>query len=194
MHRNQDETDTLVVRCPAWKSILVLMVAFLLMEHLIGCQTPDRKYRTLSIFFDGVPDPNAPVLNYTGENKTRIEEESTWSFHLPFAERKCDACHSGTFSNALRAEKNLLCATCHTSDQIGGTYIHGPVASGQCYACHHPHKSKLPHLLLAEGPELCIQCHDTETYPQLETHRAEKGDACLECHNPHASENAYLIQ
>jgi hypothetical protein len=42
---------------------LVALVVFAVIA-LAGC-SPQRKYKVLSFFFDGVPDPNAPKLTQT---------------------------------------------------------------------------------------------------------------------------------
>ncbi len=175
--------------------VVLLRVATLaLIGLLVTCSTPERRYTVLSTFFDGVPDPNAREAEVASRaTNAAVGEEIQYSLHLPWEQRKCELCHEVMFSNSLKIEKSLLCATCHENEQVDGAYVHGPAASGQCYACHSPHKSKFPHLLLAEGDTLCGQCHNEDTYADIELHRAEKGNDCLTCHNPHSSDNAYLI-
>src|SRR6185436_13604056 len=66
---------------------------------LSGCKVTDQNYEALSFFFDGVPDPNAPpVPENTGElgSITGGGGGKTVAFiHKPYAENKCDACHTG---------------------------------------------------------------------------------------------------
>lgn len=158
-----------------------------------SCATPEQRYKTLSFFFDGVPSPESNQPEELEPVSAELKELQL-SMHPPFAQRKCQLCHASGYSNALRLPKSELCASCHSSDQVAGKFLHGPAGSGQCYACHDPHRSKLPNLLLSEGSSLCAQCHQEENYPGIDTHRVEKGDSCLECHNPHGADNPNFLR
>ncbi|MBI5095239.1 MAG: hypothetical protein HZB26_22745 [Candidatus Hydrogenedentes bacterium] len=161
-----------------------------------GCATPEARYHALSVFFDGVPEPGAAPA--VAPQKTGDAEPAApapqFSLHPPYADRKCDLCHENQFSNHLKMEKSLLCGSCHQSDQFTGKVVHGPVSSGNCYACHDPHKSQYPHLLLEEGSAICGRCHTPESFENLERHRSEKGGDCLSCHTPHSGEKERLLK
>lgn len=176
------------------RTALIAAITAIMVLPLAACRTEEARYRTLSIFFDGVP----PLTTALVESDTRpgIHQPMAIQFtvHQPWAERKCELCHSRMFSNELKVEKSQLCATCHEGDHAEGAFVHGPVASGQCDACHSPHRSRFPNLLYAEGEALCNTCHDDGTFSIIEMHQIETGQSCLDCHDPHSSENAYLIR
>ena len=122
----------------------------------MACST-ERDYKTLSIFFDGVPDPNAPenpglqdadgitpeeYLRMTSEERgallARRVPKTEIYFHEPAKEKRCDACHEfekpkpgAGFSIGiprLIVPKEELCLLCHEPPQA--PYVHGPAAAG----------------------------------------------------------------
>jgi predicted CXXCH cytochrome family protein len=162
-----------------------------------GCAGKEARFHVLNFFFDGVPDPNTPVPapGALPNGPLRPEDaQADLSVHSPYQQRKCELCHEGQHSNRLKMDKSLLCGSCHTGDQFEGKFIHGPVAMGDCQACHEPHRSTFPHLLRAKGSSVCGQCHTPQTFDGLEKHKAEKGEDCLDCHSPHASNQAHLLK
>ncbi len=163
-----------------------------------GCASKEARYHMLSVFFDGVPDPNAPPPTdpkVAPGGPAKLEDQSAeGSVHSPYEQRKCELCHESQMSNRLKMDKSVLCGSCHTRDQFEGAYIHGPVAMGDCEICHEPHRSSFPHLLRTKGSAVCGRCHTPQTYAGLETHKAEKGEDCLKCHSPHASNQPHLVK
>jgi len=101
-----------------------------------------------------------------------------------------------------------LCLECH-QDDFKDTVVHGPVASGDCVACHDPHASDEPKLLREPIPALCWRCHDKgqtdaagiplpPTKPLFENSKATlhppfAEGGCNDCHRPHASAEARLL-
>ncbi len=107
--------------------------------------------------------------------------------HGPYAAGECERCHdfeatsgfakaSGRFGDfgsgsgggepgRLKMTVQKLCIRCHDfldprSSVNEGLWMHGPVASGWCIACHDAHTSPNPKLLLREpSANLCTQCH-----------------------------------
>ncbi len=184
---------------------------------LLACSA-ERRYRTLSFFFDGVPDPNAPPppevygprfdpTQLTAEQRAamlarRIEPPKITT-HRPVAEKRCEACHriersdSGpiAFSGVpeLNAPPEELCFRCHSFGPA--RIVHGPVARGLCLSCHLPHQSPHDHLLRqADQKSLCGACHSGETFVTEEAHRAYGDRACSSCHDPHASDREALLR
>jgi len=78
------------------------------------------------------------------------------------------------------------CISCHP-DKTDFRYVHGPVASGDCTFCHHPHETDHAGLV-AEGASLCFACHvDTEGELKKKTVHPALSGGCTSCHDPHGS-------
>jgi len=180
---------------------------------ITGCNTPEKRHKTLSFFFDGVPDP-ADEVESEGQEETPGEagapkKQRSGSSH-PADEEGCQPCHGFTkgelrqrgFSGVgIRSIDRAwkACRTCHSqADKVGaealivqeGAWLHGPVAVGRCQDCHRGHKSRWPHLLRAERQEaICRSCHDT-----LATRSGTMaGFDCVTCHDPHAAPSALAV-
>lgn len=176
---------------------LILLVSF-----FISCDVVER-HRALTFFFDGVPplelkdlqglslDPNSPELIQAGQSPA-------WFVHEP--RKDCRNCHSKRRRRSFTPETILiapipkLCYGCHADFTESASYVHGPVAVGQCLLCHNPHKSKIEHLLLIPEPGLCYQCHDINTIESVAAHLPGQLSTCTNCHNPHNSSQKALLK
>jgi predicted CXXCH cytochrome family protein len=173
--------------------------------YLLACLflwacSPNNSYRIKSFFFDGVPDPSLET-RAEGETELQVmEEDSTIIFkmantiHPPYEEKACMECHTKENMGWPKMALPGLCYQCH--DDLGNnhTYLHGPVDSGNCTQCHHPHKSKIEMLLVRNGQNLCLQCHIKDKVALNKVHRDIEAVNCMECHNPHGGENAMYLQ
>jgi predicted CXXCH cytochrome family protein len=169
-----------------------------------GCMSPERRYRVLSVFFDGVPVPGAVQTAGTvpledlpsGGRIGRLPTPTApiLSAHGPYAQKECEQCHDGRYSNRLVAEEDELCWQCHEHQDFPGEIVHGPMAGGLCIGCHDPHRSPNDFLLVRRGPELCGECHDPATFELAERHHPEEDDDCLRCHDPHATDRQYMLR
>lgn len=179
----------------------ILAAGVALAVLLSGC-SPAARHRVLTFFFTGVPPlegtaapaatpapPAAPVPVQVGLTNRRPPQ--FW-FHGPYAARDCDRCHTpghpGTFSDT-KIRPSELCAACHSRffarlSTDKEHWVHGPVASGNCTACHNPHRSTHRFLLRAAPEELCGRCHTPSAMTVSPAHR-EKAGPCLDCHDPH---------
>jgi predicted CXXCH cytochrome family protein len=178
---------------------IIAAVAFVVVATILslGCATPESKYKTLSFFFDGVPEPPKALTEAeiaAGKTDRAARAKAKPSEHRPWAEDKCDRCHDENRAFQLTRKKEELCLTCHQPSKFVGAIVHGPVSGGHCYGCHDAHESPFPHLLLAEGSAQCDKCHTLQNFSAREQHRQEKGADCLSCHLPHASERRYLLK
>jgi len=192
------------------KSRGILVLAGIL--FLCAC-TPEKKYRVLSFFFDGVPNTavRSKLTDNTiggtdkristdaaktgrGQQRARgeVDREVYKSQHPPYIKRKCSSCHDRTSSNMLTASKARLCFKCHARSQFQGPLVHGPVAGGACLMCHLPHNSKLMHLLSKPSPALCLQCHEAACFPARE--HTDGGTDCLKCHLPHVGKDPMFLR
>ena len=150
-------------------------------------------------------------------------------------DRQCLNCHGPHASDhprLLTAEMTSLCFECHDRDidlpdggKItdiksvidAGTSLHGPVAQGDCAACHQIHGGDHFRLLVQEYPAefyapfaeesyaLCFSCHEKQLVLDARTtaltdfrngdlslhflhvNRDKKGRTCRACHETHAS-------
>ena len=155
-----------------------------------------------------------------------------------YLDKGCGTCHQPHFSSSERLLNNKeidLCLTCHSEKnaisskspkdiaiELKKTFLHGPVAQGQCSVCHDPHGSKFDKLLKGTYPEsiyasydpevygLCFSCHDQELLTKesgkatdfrngsqnlhyLHAAIPRKGRTCRACHQPHSSNGPKLI-
>ena len=96
---------------------------------------------------------------------------------------------------AVAGDGGAACTTCHT-EVIGARVVHGPVAAGQCGACHVVDTSGGVRRIALKGggssrdtTRLCIACHediaDRLTLPHR--HAPVASGTCTVCHDPHGS-------
>lgn len=169
---------------------LLLLVAVL---TLLGCGDANRRYRILSFWFDGVPDPNASTFKtkQTGASGRPIY------VHRPYAENKCDSCHQNNSSDDVFTRTQVqadACYQCHRD--VPGRYaaMHGPVASGRCTLCHAAHQSTEPHLLKYPSPRVCQTCHETSSLGQRPAEHLDPKADCLSCHQGHGGDDLRMLK
>ena len=175
----------------------------LLVAALWGCN-PVTRHKVLSTVFDGVPSlppPEELCAEYAQAPLAAAPAVAAaaaaprqGSQHLPYKAKKCKACHNTETSSGLTTPVPQLCYDCH-SGFVLGAYVHGPVAVGDCLACHDPHSSANPSLLDAPRAQLCATCHrEARLALQMHERVAAKGLDCLDCHNPHAGSGPFFTQ
>ncbi|MBI5540052.1 MAG: hypothetical protein HY951_08340 [Bacteroidia bacterium] len=174
---------------------LVILVLF-----FVAC-SPTTTYKVMSTLFDGVPDPNAkPLIEVKDSIKNdslalleaaNIQTTGSSVVHEPYKSNDCSNCHN---DGSLTMQQPELCYQCHENFNTKYKYLHGPVVSGGCTACHNPHMSDYKKLVLREGQQLCYYCHDSKDVLKNEAH-ADLGETnCTECHNPHGGEDKYIFK
>lgn len=172
--------------------LLVVLAAL-----VTGCGTPRERYRVLSVFFDGVPNPDAPKTRNTTDatGATRVITAAIVSQHKPFINNECAACHRTNageiqdFSEAYKA-----CVKCHTKISNSLPLMHGPVAREACKYCHAPHESTQPHLLKDDPVKVCTQCHDQQLLWDKPPQHLDGTTSCLDCHYGHGGRARYFIK
>jgi predicted CXXCH cytochrome family protein len=157
-----------------------------------GC-SPERDYKTLSIFFDGVPDPRAKGsarggLSADAAKRGALAKQAgvMVSTHKPFAEENCTACHADPAARVLASAADAnACLNCHAKVMDAYAVMHGPVIGKACLWCHEPHESTSPWLLKTQAATLCTQCHERETLTQRTAGHRPDAAGCLDCHTGH---------
>lgn len=186
------------------KKITYYISTLILFAYLIFSCAPAKNYKTLSLFFDGVPDPSKDSLIAKKDsaksdslNNTELithNVKSEYVFHPPYKERTCEVCHDKSEMGKLNIQQQELCFTCHENFNTKYKYLHGPAASGNCTGCHSPHMAKFNKLLLREGQQLCLFCHDKKQVLKNEVHTDIKETNCTECHNPHGGDDKLILK
>ncbi len=162
---------------------------------LVGCNATTR-YEVLSLFLDGVP---LPPKEPTAEELAAIPGQTfqppkvRYREHGPYAAKLCSACHVSTALNSLVVPREQLCFRCHVFG-AEKKFVHGPLASGGCTACHDPHSSQNAYLLISASDSFCLHCHDSKNIARNEVHRGIDEHQCTTCHNPHMSDKKYLLR
>ena len=196
---NQVRPNPAPVRHRNGQIVYWLLLGACLLLPWSGCATPHQRYQVLSIFFDGVPDPDAPVAT-TEPDTTVVSRHGaaavTVYAHRPYADQKCNGCHVGAGSSfeSFIPPGPRVCLNCHRGVERQYRVMHGPVVNVQCLFCHEPHEATVKHLLRAGAPALCLQCHNRADLPDKPAeHRDEKLD-CLRCHVSHGGDRHGLLR
>lgn len=191
-----------------WKNLLLTCLCCC---FLTGCGDPATRHKVLSTIFDGVPSlpPAGEVCNEYCQQRTTSETagnetvalengapQNTSSSHKPYKEKKCSDCHSNNknVNAGLIVPRRELCVVCH-QDFVKGHNVHGPVAVGDCLACHLPHNSQYPSLLKEDPDKVCAICHQEDRLAAAMHERfVVKNIGCGECHDPHAGDARYFLK
>lgn len=163
-----------------WHLTLVLLA---ILVGMVSCAT-ERRYRVLSFVFDGVPDPNAPVV---AEEADKPEADrgvaalgpvdvpgpmvASGSFHPPYVAHECEVCHV-----------------------MAGAEDRGRVPTFMVGGEGAPTGS-----LVEPAEQLCVMCHGefegaAAAAEGLWLHGPVGAGACTYCHNPHRSPNKRLLR
>lgn len=145
----------------------------------------------------------------------------------------CHDPHGSTQIRLLKARMDAVCLTCHNKPLkahdgheipdmrpliADAKFRHGPIAVGDCSACHDAHGGERVDLLKGEFPKtfytsfavekygLCFKCHEKQLVETektasltgfrngdqnlhfLHVNREDKGRSCKSCHNVHGSD------
>ena len=183
---------------PRRYSLWLTLGLALLLTVPLGCSTPRERYKVLSFFFDGVPNPDAPpkkiVAAVVDTEDKPVLNATVISRHKPYEERKCAVCHSSAKGEIQEFGKAYeACVKCHKKVTTGRPRMHGPVAVGACSFCHAPHESIYPALLKDSPAKVCRNCHEQALLSAIPQH-AEGQKNCITCHYGHGGNERYFLK
>ena len=98
--------------------------------------------------------------------------------------------------NSINAFAKESCVTdkCH-SDKGKDKFVHGPVAVGECLACHKKTgEHKFAPMKKENEEQLCYKCHPDKINKTKGTHKQVRDSYCSRCHDPHQSPNKYQLK
>jgi predicted CXXCH cytochrome family protein len=126
--------------------------------------------------------------------------------HGPIGAGVCTPCHRphkdytpekhNAASFTMAAKGKDLCFICHENlkQKMSGKFIHGPVAMGDCIACHDPHQSDANFSMKKPTTSaLCFGCHENKMTIKAFLHGPVAAGDCNVCHNPHASDFKFQL-
>ena len=186
-------------------ALIILSVSLAAALAVPACSST-TKYRVLSFFFDEVPPPggmtgpegSSPDTETGSSQETapgrRIAVRAMVYSHEPYRDGRCGSCHDARTGRIYRTPQEGLCGTCHGDVPGDARYVHGPVAVGDCFFCHHPHTSAHPKLLLADATGTCYRCHDRADLIPGAHHAGLEQQTCVECHDPHGGGNPFFLK
>lgn len=171
---------------------VALLLGALAVAVVLGCSV-EKHHKTLSLFFDGVPDPGAVQEVRAGVVTPDVRKSPTYSAHKPWAEEKCEECHARMVQSGSRDSR--VCLKCHADTPAQHANMHGPVAVRACLWCHNPHESAYAHLLKAPARDVCSQCHVAATLPSERVPEHAMPDrACTDCHSGHGGPQRFFLR
>jgi len=181
-----------------------IYLAVLIFLPLVAC-APASKYRLLSFFFDGVPEPHSDtavvagvdlpmILDISQHDSAQVINQTAYFVHEPYRKKECGSCHDQNDVGSLVKLEPALCYMCHDDFNTKFTSLHGPVDGGYCSTCHLPHMSKNEHLLVGPDNDLCFPCHVKEEVERPKAHVDIGDDLCIKCHDPHGTNNPHRLK
>jgi predicted CXXCH cytochrome family protein len=114
-------------------------------------------------------------------------------------EGQCQNCHNlkGDLPDYKKMIPSATCISGQCHSQAGkGKFVHGPVGSGTCIACHNPHGTPFKQFVTRPGGEGCYICHDTqrEEFKGKVVHSPVSEGGCIDCHDPHQSSLKFQLK
>ena len=95
--------------------------------------------------------------------------------------------------NALSAQQKNSCVTAKCHSTMGKEkFVHGPVAVGNCSACH-VQEGKHKFAPIKKASDFCYRCHD-RLNTKATVHKPVKDGNCTLCHDPHQSPYKFQLR
>jgi predicted CXXCH cytochrome family protein len=191
------------IKISVHKRDILFVFIILVLVYLSGCSTT-HNYKTLSFWFDGVPNPANDSILAANDSLNRSDtgilalnsgkSSPKMILHPPYQDKQCKSCHDQSTMGKLIKSPPELCYQCHENLADKYKVLHGPVAGGQCTMCHNPHSSANADLLTRTNQSLCLFCHETAQVMESEVHKDIKEKDCTQCHNPHGGSDRNILR
>lgn len=189
-----EPTPTPGPKRPLWRAlnrVAAWWFAALALCFWCGCTVTEDNYATLSLFFDGVPDPRTTGIHSGRPGDTAVAAAAV--VHPPFAAENCEACHKTRY----RPGRNdpSACLSCHKGIADKQVWTHGAVVGGACLWCHNPHESSRKWLLRGPDRTICTQCHAATLMngSKVPAH-VDTAMGCVECHFGHGGKDSLMLR
>lgn len=176
------------------------MLLIFLGIFVVSCDEVEH-HDVLTFFFEGVPplqgELTEELIDYDSQKLSHTCPQQAWFIHQP--RKDCTLCHDKSRQRVFSSQTYLikpvpeLCYQCHADYTTSASYVHGPVAVGECLLCHNPHKSRIEHLLKEPLPKLCYRCHDVNRNELIPAHLNKQEFACTYCHNAHKGQVRFFL-
>lgn len=197
-HRNR--TRATGERAPI---LLILLPGLLIMAA--ACSR-EATHRVLTFLYDGVPPLDAglplPEVEMSEASAEATEDEQAgrgkskrqaFYSHPAYRNNLCGGCHDVDRGRLLKTAREGLCQTCHPDKPPKRKFVHGPVATNGCLACHLYHKSRYPKVLITDAQSLCFRCHVNEELTTDKHHATIKEERCVDCHDAHGGDDRFFL-
>ncbi len=116
------------------------------------------------------------------------------TLHRPELEARCVGCHASLDAGAPATSAG--CRACH-GDLLERRYTHGPVAKGECLACHSTSDGATRLGVRWPIQETCFKCH-VDISAAMQSKAVRHGPAaagrCTTCHDPHGSPTPFWLR
>ncbi|UCH79649.1 MAG: hypothetical protein JSW20_07780 [Nitrospiraceae bacterium] len=176
----------------------ILKINIIIAVFVLACFSPAGTAYSISSraeFLSHTKDSDACLTDTCHADMTRNKQ----FLHKPVTEDRCSSCHrADSYPDKLGIKsRNHMCSECHKKmedEVLTSKFIHGPVKSGDCLACHDPHDSDQPFFLRRPYSQLCSTCHKLEKMVKGKSvHQPVKDGNCGLCHDPHASDYNFRL-
>lgn len=183
------------------RALVRLTVSLAAAGLLVAC-TAQSRYRVLSFFFDGVPEPGSAgkpsrigeMEEGSRELRPARERGRIMHAHPPYEDGLCRECHNPDNGLLHKTVEGGLCQMCHPDVPSEVGFLHGPVAINDCLECHDPHQTEHRPLLRAAPGVICFRCHKRTDLTEGGHHEEVEGVVCTECHHPHGGDDRFFLR
>ncbi|BAI80226.1 multiheme c-type cytochrome [Deferribacter desulfuricans SSM1] len=128
--------------------------------------------------------------------------------HGPVAAEQCTVCH---VASNIEIKKHIdrpksfidfksptgddpVCIMCH-DNKMNGKYVHAPVNTGDCTACHNPHGGTNKYFIKSKNEsKTCFECHENNKTVKKYLHGPVAAGECSSCHDPHSSDYKFQLK